>query len=381
MSGEGAPDGRMAAAPAQGPGAGAVRVLSITDNHLCGGLETRIAGCAAGLVAHAILAERFAPGSAARRAEIAAFRPFGLAAKATALASRLEGAGADLADLHPFHAHLTGLLAACLAGVPALLTFHGPASLAMPAEPWQRAALDRLVDRARPTLIAVSDEIALRLARRWPGQTVRVLANGVTPGRPALPDRGRRLAMASRLDADKLPGILDLVALVRETPGLELDLWGQGTSEAAVAAAVRARGLAGRVRLHGYAAEPARHFPRRAVVAGCGRALLEGLVDGRRGLVVSAVAVVGPVRRSDVPRLAAANWSGRGLGRWPRHAIRRWLAAPPSAADRVADLVPRDMAARFAALCAEAIARADRDRLTATGREVLATLEDGGRQA
>ncbi|MEM9147444.1 MAG: glycosyltransferase, partial [Pseudomonadota bacterium] len=300
------------------------------------------------------------------------FRPQGLAAKAESLAARIRAAEADLVDLHPFHAGITGLLAACLAGRPALLTFHGPTSLRLPGAEWHRATFERLRLEARPVFVAVSPETRNLIRQAYSGTPLYVLANGVCRGGKALPWDGRTVAMATRLDPDKIPGVLDLLRLLQASPGLTLDLFGGGPALPLVEAQIRTAGLTSRVRVHGHATDPACRFPRRALVAGCGRALLEGLVQGRRGLVVSADAVIAPVTRARFARLADANFSGRGLARTPHREIRAWLHRP--CAERVADLVPCDMPERWAAICSATLANADPNRLQAAGQAVLSDL-------
>lgn len=350
------------------------RVVTITDNFLRGGLESRVEICSTRFGAHLVLAERSCPSSRAEPAEISSFRPAGLIAKARSLANRIEAFEADSVDVHPFHAGLTGLLAACLAGRPALLTLHGPASLSLPFAPWQWQAFDHLMGTARPRLIAVSPEIRAAALRQWPDFACEVLPNGVLRTGGWQPVYSDRLVMATRLDADKLSGVLDLVRLVGRVPHLRLELFGDGDSIRRVRAEIQRLGLGNRVRLRGHVSEPAGAFPVGATVAGCGRALLEGLIQGRRGLVVSADQVIRPASRADMPKLARANYSGRGMIAWPHAAVLRWLRRGANPCDHVADLVPTDMAERFGHIARCEIARTDPARLRKIGLEVVALL-------
>ncbi|MEO0994827.1 MAG: hypothetical protein AAFX62_13590, partial [Pseudomonadota bacterium] len=173
---------------------------------------------------------------------------------------------------------------------------------------------------------------------------------------------------------DKQAGIWEVLRLMRRAPWVRLDLFGDGSARSDVEREIRRLGLSARVRVWGHVNQPAAVFPRRAVVAGCGRALLEGLVQGRRGLVVSGSRLVGPVRRDGWRHLAKSNFSGRGMAATQQAEVLAWLRARPSSRDRVVDLVPTDMAARYARLAMAEIGAADPERLRQAGAAALAVL-------
>ena len=119
----------------------------------------------------------------------------------------------------------------------------------------------------RHTCVAVSPSTvtAMRDRLRWRG-TITIIANGagapVPPPIPAPPEEAPageahsgtgtlRLTWVGRLVAHKRPELI-LPLAERLGPAAVIDVIGRGQEEASLAAAVARRGLAGRVRLHGF---------------------------------------------------------------------------------------------------------------------------------
>jgi glycosyltransferase involved in cell wall biosynthesis len=200
------------------------------------------------------------------------------------------------------HAHLTRAVmaagwAARVAGVPLVAHFH---SLAGNRPSWHDRIEGAAARRARAR-VAVSRAVAADRAARFalPAVAFQVIPNGIETGRfvsvpGPLPAPGHPLMIGflGRLlrEAKGLDVLLDAMALVPGAGGGEIRLEIAGGPPEAVDALdheVRARGLAGRVRLLGEVADAAEVLARWAAVVlpsrreGFGLALIEAMAAGR----------------------------------------------------------------------------------------------------
>jgi glycosyltransferase involved in cell wall biosynthesis len=217
-----------------------------------------------------------------------------------------------LVHSHGKGAGLYGRLAAALAGVPAVHTFHGLHYERYPA-PARAAylALERRLSARTRTVINVSraqerEGLALGL---FTARQSRVILNGVDVARlaaRALDRRDARTALgldqsapvvgaAARLDEVKRLDLLVRAAAVAPGPGFTVALIGHGPEEPRLRRLARDLGVADRVVLAGAVPEAARLFPALDVYAAPSRK------EGLPLAVVEAMALGLPVVASDIP--------------------------------------------------------------------------------
>jgi glycosyltransferase involved in cell wall biosynthesis len=191
-------------------------------------------------------------------------------------------------------------------GIPYVVSLRGgdvPGFLPAELGAYHALALPliRLVWRHAAALVTNGEGLARLAERAMPGAGVRIIPNGVDldefapgpPRPPALSDAAApvRLLFVGRFAEQKgIPTLLEALARLRASgaPPVQLDLVGDGPRAAAWQAQAARLGLAGAVRLHGWAARadlPAWYrqadlfvFP--SVEEGMPNALLEALASG-----------------------------------------------------------------------------------------------------
>ena len=252
-----------------------------------------------------------------------------------------EGADFDLIDAHYFYPD--GVAAVLLGRAlrrPVVVTARGSdlniiADYPLPRR-WMRWAAARAAG-----LVTVSSGLAERLARLCVApERVRVLRNGVDLAlfHPADREaaRGRlgltrpTLLAVGNLVPLKRPSLV--VEALRELPGVDLLIVGEGPERAAIAARARERGVAERVRLFGRVAQD--RLP--AIYAATDLLVLASTHEGWPNVLLESMACGTPVVVSDfagAAEIVAAPEAGRIVAApTPERlaaAIRSLLAAPP----------------------------------------------------
>jgi glycosyltransferase involved in cell wall biosynthesis len=228
-------------------------------------------------------------------------------------------AGLDLLHLHPFFSLHMGALAAALAGLPFIVTLHGPHSIrqSMIDGALYAELLQDLVLGQAAHVLCVSEEVADEARALQPRARIHLLRNPVDLSlvRPASASAGGDWALVGRLDHDKVPGMMhfiDLMSLAR--PLGRIRVFGRGESEELLKDWVERGGHCHTVSWEGFKADlPAQLTHGFAGVAGMGRVLLEAAALNLPFILVGYDGTKGLVSLGELEGLAARNYSGRGL--------------------------------------------------------------------
>ncbi len=174
----------------------------------------------------------------------------------------------DLVSTHTAKAGMVGRAACARLGVPAIHTPHGwpIGDRISPAQGVLFGLIERVAARWAEAIICVCDyERRLALDRRIaPPERLHVVYNGVrdTAFRARPEAQPPRIVCLARFEPPKDHAtLLDALALLRDD-AWELDLLGDGPLEMSIRARAEALGLAGRIRILGYQAEPAEALSR-----------------------------------------------------------------------------------------------------------------------
>jgi glycosyltransferase involved in cell wall biosynthesis len=205
------------------------------------------------------------------------------------IASVLERERADIAHLHTFASQVVGTRAAMQVGARVLRTEHSTRAFEDPScWPFSRWSLAR-----SDVSVAISDHVRGAVVARapWAAGKVRVVANGVDTERFAPRDVGGASSFGfvwvGRLEKRK-GADLAIAALARVAEA-RLDVVGDGAERAELQRFARRRGVADRVRFHGYVDDP------RDIVAGANAALCSSRSEGLGIALLEAMAMARPV--------------------------------------------------------------------------------------
>jgi len=223
----------------------------------------------------------------------------------------------QIIHLHNIGGQVVGTRAALRLGLPIVRTEHSLGDYTSRAR-WMFASWSL---RRSQAAVAVSRGLAREIVTKapWLSTKLRVVLNGipVPPAMPAYPDRqgdgAFRFVTVARLEPRK--GLdLALEALVA-VPGATLDIVGDGESRGFLEQHARALGVWGRVKFHGFTADPS------AIVAhghaalsssreeGLGLALIEAMALGRPVIAVPVGGIPEIVRHGETGLLARARTS------------------------------------------------------------------------
>jgi glycosyltransferase involved in cell wall biosynthesis len=319
-------------------------ILILTELFERGGLETHITGQVATLARQGercVIATGSGPDSVPP--DLFADGLFGLPMGPTVTFGELRETLKRLEDFttrhavkvvhaHPFYSFIIGALLARRLRLPYVATVHGPASLHGVTQPAAKAALTSCVLPGAARVYCVSPEAA-ELVSTMNEAEIRFLPNAVRiPPRPIRGEPGV-WAWSGRLDADKLPGLLDLLEKLALAPPARLRIFGTGACRAELQGFIQARPeIAAFVQLEGWYADPMATLAGCELVAGMGRVLLEGGAGGLPCLLVGYDGVKGLLQEATIAQAAWTNFSGRNAttisGEALQAQIQAWRAEP-----------------------------------------------------
>ena len=282
-----------------------LRVWLLLDTRASGGIETHVGTLAAGLrdaghKSEVLFWADHGPHPLRGRLDAGALPWRALTGSAPALVGALRGPdGPDILHTHGYKAGILGRLAARMAGVPVVSTFHA-------GEPGRgRVRLYNALDRMTASLadcIAVSEPIRSGLPR-----SATLIENFVAQP-PNIQRTGtpRTVAFVGRLSAEKGPDTF--CALARRAPaGISFAMYGDGPMRDGLE-----RAYGDRVRFHGAVPDLARSWP------GIGLLCMPSRHEGLPMAALEAMANGVPVAAFAVGALPSLILDGRT----------GWLAAP-----------------------------------------------------
>jgi glycosyltransferase involved in cell wall biosynthesis len=187
------------------------------------------------------------------------------------LAAELRGRGATVLHTHGYRADIVGLLAARRAGRAVMATAHGFTHGGLKNRLNQRVQVAAL--RRHDAVVAVSAPLQAELAKRGvPRPRLVLIRNAWRPPGPmltrpeargvlGLPPEGRVVGWVGRLAWVKAADVALAAFAAAATPDATLAIVGDGPDRAALEAAARGLGLAGRVSFHGAVGDAWRLMP------------------------------------------------------------------------------------------------------------------------
>ncbi|MEW6125206.1 MAG: glycosyltransferase family 4 protein [Pseudomonadota bacterium] len=238
------------------------------------------------------------------------------------LLRRLRQDRPALLHTHGYKAGIFGRLAARLAGVPCVSTFHAGERGRFPVSLYQW--LDRLTSRLGAR-IGVSQPIAADLP-----QPVEVIANFVrVPEHAPPPPSARTVGFVGRFSHEKGPDLFCEIA--RAAPGdVAFEMFGDGPMRAGLEQA-----FGDRVRFHGLVSDPATIWPR------LGLLLMPSRAEGLPLAAIEAMAAGVPVAAARVGALPDVIREGENGWLFPPGdvgaagaAVEAWAASPEAVARR-----------------------------------------------
>ncbi len=238
------------------------------------------------------------------------------------LLQRLRTERPALLHTHGYKAGIFGRLAARLAGVPCVSTFHAGERGRFPVSLYQW--LDRLTSRLA-TRIAVSAPIAADLP-----QPVEVIANFVSvPDVPPPPPVARAVGFVGRFSPEKGPDLFCEIAR-RTPPDVAFEMFGDGPLRAGLEQA-----FGDRVRFHGLVSDPSTIWPR------LGLLLMPSRAEGLPLAAIEAMAAGVPVAAARVGALPDVIQAGENGWLFPPQdiaaacaAVEAWRTGTPDEAER-----------------------------------------------
>lgn len=264
----------------------------------------------------------------------------------------------SLIHAHPFTSNIVALASAQELRVPLFLTLHGPSSIVGTYGAIYDFMVGSMVLPSASAVFAVSEEVR-NLAKSYvPHDRLQLQRNAVAPvdAGTDIAENGRWL-LVSRLDSAKIPGVLEFVEVLLEMPGMAVDICGDGPERSRIEDQFVTAIAGGRLRLLGTSASVQSMMPSYLGVAGMGRVVIEGMVQGLPIVLVGYDGVKGVLDDSLRERAAKSNYSGRGLPSVGPVELRKQLAnlarMPMADTERVRELHdPATIWSGFTALAA-----------------------------
>ncbi len=209
----------------------------------------------------------------------------------------------DIADIHPFSSIASGAEACLELGIPYSITIHGVYM--------QRNYVPYLQNADH--VIAVSEEVRTQILRYVPSLKITILKNGVDleAFKPVNASSQFNVAYISRLDNNKISGILHASSLIKQKQNAKLCLLGNGASEN------KLKQMLPSCEFYGYIEDIASYFQKNdsvySAIGGMGRTVVEGMAMKMPVIVMSYDGVKGYVTPFNFSDFAKNNFSGRGM--------------------------------------------------------------------
>ena len=318
-----------------------MNVLTIVQNFLVGGLETRIQGEIKwandhGHGTYLATSENFVAESLPDTTlGITTGLDIGDSASTSGLMSAVDclvdivqDNDIDVIHAHPFSALLPAMLASQLTKTPLVVSLHGPASLS----PSQRKGQWRMhlaFALTHASLIAcVSPEVKALATKIICHDRIEIFPNCVDVqkhSRPSMIRSSGRWALIGRLDRDKKDGVIEFLNASKCFPIRMLDVIGDGECRSELEKYVRISSYRlPPVRFLGAKQEIMSEMTEYDAVAGMGRVVLEAVAMSVPIVLAGYDGVKGWVDEDLFLRAAYSNFSGRGIENATESELRDW---------------------------------------------------------
>lgn len=226
----------------------------------------------------------------------------------------------SLVNVHPFSCLLPAVIAANSEDIPSALTLHGPLSADYFIKDINKHPLFIYLLNAVNIVSCVSEEVAQQVSCVISDiNAVRVFPNVIEfPVRSDI-KRGDKdtdgcWLMASRLDADKLEGIISFIDLIKDNVRIKkLDIYGAGNNVNVLEVFIADNNLQEKVFLKGFSEKVPELMPTYTGFAGMGRGVIEAAANGLSICLVGYDGVKGILNNERFTEAAKFNFSGRNF--------------------------------------------------------------------
>lgn len=219
-------------------------------------------------------------------------------------------------DLIHSHAYsLLPLAALCskAAQIRIINTFHGPDIFFFLDSNSHGRAFRRQVESIG-TLISVSHELKHKLEKRSQKFEIQTVYNPVKirSKTPMATGKANKWLWAGRLSKDKLPGLRELILMLKPHKQITLDVYGMGSGEDELRTLLESQ-LGKRGHFLGWKDDVELVFQSYDVISGMGRVIIDGMLSNRPVFLVGYEHPKCFITRENFDACMFANFSGRGL--------------------------------------------------------------------
>jgi hypothetical protein len=215
---------------------------------------------------------------------------------------------------HPFTSFFPAQTAAELERAKFIITLHGPASLNSYNGPIYDFLLNEVTFKSSNLVICVSEEVRQLAKPHVSDEHLLIQPNVISfPENSQLKSEEFNWLLISRLDQEKIPGIIDFIELANVSKLGKIHIAGDGASKDSLLESLKNRDLLNLVEFLGFRTDIKDLISKSKGVAGMGRVVLEGLSHCKPVILVGYNHVKGLLDFSLFRRAMAFNFSGRNL--------------------------------------------------------------------
>jgi len=219
-----------------------------------------------------------------------------------------------LLHAHGFFSLIPSMMVAQAEKIPLVITLHGPVFFQYFYNQAHRDIINSMVLPEASLIVVVSEEIRELARVHVDDKKIVVLPNAVNFGMAASSQASDpRFLVVSRLDADKIDGIVDFVEKARDSGICGLLIAGCGNRQEALEEILSEKELTGFVEFLGFCENISDLMRNCAGVAGMGRVVLEALALKKTIVLIGYDGVKGVVDCGLLKCAQRENFSGRGL--------------------------------------------------------------------
>jgi len=234
----------------------------------------------------------------------------------------------QLLHAHGFFSLIPCMIAAQVEEIPLVITLHGPVFFQYFHNQVHRDIISSMVLPEASLIVAVSEEIRELARVHVDDKKIVVLPNAVNFDMAISSQASDpRFLVVSRLDADKIDGIIDFVEKARDAGICGLLIAGGGNRQEALEAILSEKELTGFVEFFGFCENISELMRNYAGVVGMGRVVLEAFALKKTVVLIGYDGVKGVVDCDLLERARCENFSGRGLSTITAQDLRAQLHA------------------------------------------------------